>query len=426
MTNGLAFASGHLMRHMVFALAVLATAAGAARAELKLRANDRVVIAGDSIATQHHYTAYLAAYLLMCQPAENLRVITVAQSGDTAWGFYGRTYDAARFKPDVVVTCFGMNDGGYVPPEPATLNAFREGLLNAVADLQKSAGPRRMFVGSSIYVDPEAYGNGAADYNNTLALIRDIARETAAACKTDFVDLHGPMRDALYALRERYPDYKFGGKDGFHPSRAGHLVMAYEFLVATGCDGKIGSIQWDVERGVATASAGHRVIASSKDEVALESRRYPFCFTGPEESADATRGVLHYLPFNQKLNRFELSVGGAAGKRWKLTWGVKSKVFDGAELERGINLAAEFADETPFHKPFARVEQAIREQQKFETWMVQAWRTLGRLEDLAPDEKDALKRAGDAAARRAAALADETAALVGPVRHVLRIEEAKP
>jgi lysophospholipase L1-like esterase len=298
------FASVIGMTRFVFpCVAVLSLLAGAVRADLKLKPKDRVVIAGDSITTQHHYTAYLAAYLLMCQPAEDLRVITVGQSGDTAWGFYGRTYDAARFKPDVIVTCFGMNDGGYVPPEPATLNAFRDGLLHAVADLQKSAGPRRIFVGSSIYVDREAYGKGADEFNKTLALIRDVAKETAAECKTDFVDLHAPMRDALFALKTRYPDYRFGGKDGFHPSRAGHLVMAYEFLLAMGCDGKIGSIQWDVERGVATASGGHRVVASSNAELTLESRRYPFCFTGPDESADATRGILHYLPFNRKLNR---------------------------------------------------------------------------------------------------------------------------
>ena len=61
---------------------------------------------------------------------------------------------------------------------------------------------------------------------------------------------------------------------------------------------------------VATASAGHRVVASSKVEVTIESRRYPFCFFGEEKSADATRGILHYLPFNQRLNRFELSVNG--------------------------------------------------------------------------------------------------------------------
>lgn len=318
-----------------------------------------------------------------------------------------------------------MNDGGYIPPEPATLNAFRDGLLHAIAGLQKTAGPRRIFVGSSIHVDPDAYGKGAEDFNKTLSLIRDVARETAAECGTDFVDLYAPMRDSLYAMKKRFPDYQFGGKDGFHPSRAGHLVMAYEFLLAMGCDGTIGSIQWDVERGVATASAGHRIVGSSKSEVTVESRRYPFCFTGPEESADATRGVLHYLPFNSRLNRLELSVSGAEGKRWKVSWGGKSKVFDGAALEKGINLAAEFVDGTPFHKRFAEVERAIRKQQEFETWMVTAWRTLGTLEELAPNEKDALGRAGDAAAGKAAALADESAALVTPVTHVLRIEESK-
>ena len=59
-------------------------------------------------------------------------------------------------------------------------------------------------------------------------------------------------------------DYHVGGDDGVHPDRNGHLVMAYAFLRALGCDGDIGTISVDLGKNTATATDGHK-IQSVKD-----------------------------------------------------------------------------------------------------------------------------------------------------------------
>ena len=78
-------------------------------------------------------------------------------------------------------------------------------------------------------------------------------------------------------------------------------------------------------------------------------------------------GVLEFLPFNQDLNRFVLVVQGAAAQtQYDVTWGSQTKRFSGAELTKGINLAAEFLD-NPFGGAFKKVEQAVQTQQNYET-----------------------------------------------------------
>jgi len=48
-----------------------------------------------------------------------------------------------------------------------------------------------------------------------------------------------------------------------------------------------------------------------------------------------------------------------AGRALQVTWGVESKVFSVAQLEEGVNLAAEFMD-NPFAREFASVDRAVR------------------------------------------------------------------
>src|SRR5690606_30837746 len=106
----------------------------------------------------------------------------------------------------------------------------------------------------------------------------------------------------------------------------------------------------------------------AEGKMELESRRYPFCFTAPGTVVSPKKGlepILPHLPFNQDLNRFLLIVKGLNGKSAKVTWGTESKVFSAEQLEKGVNLAAEFLN-NPFCEPFYTVHKAVREQQKGE------------------------------------------------------------
>ncbi|MGC3959641.1 MAG: hypothetical protein QM813_17345 [Verrucomicrobiota bacterium] len=147
--------------------------------------------------------------------------------------------------------------------------------------------------------------------------------------------------------------------------------MAYAFLKALGCDGDIGTIEVDMSSGKAKATDGHKIVSASGGTVTIKSSRYPFCFYGNPAKSDATSGVIEFLPFNEQLNRFRLVVrdAPAGAAQLKVTWGKQTKAFTVAQLEQGINLAAEFL-ENPFSEPFKKVHEAVLRQQRYETPMV--------------------------------------------------------
>jgi lysophospholipase L1-like esterase len=396
--------------------------------KLALKSGDLVAVCGDSITEQKEYSVAIEDYLLMCQPAASLRVVQAGWGGEQAPGFLARlARDVLVFHPNVVTTCYGMNDGHYGPMQPATAAAYRNAQKAIVAELKK-AGVRVVVVGSPGVVDLNTYRHGqsgqATTYNKTLAGLRDIACELAMDQEVLFANVHDAMMDVMLAAKKKYgPAYHVAGGDGVHPARNGQLVMAYAFLKALGCDGQIGTISVELAGPKATATAGHRVLSAAPGTVELESTRYPFCFFGEPASPDSTRGVLEFLPFNKQLNRFRLVVPDAKpAARYKVAWGTADKEFSGAELAKGINLAAEILD-NPFAGAFLIVDQAVRAQQRFETPL-----TKDLLHNLAarhPNDSES-QRARTAAEllKQDAELFAKAAAAVKPVRHTIKIEAA--
>ena len=248
---------------------------------------------------------------------------------------------------------------------------------------------RTIVIGSPGCVDTDKFRGPkfSAVYNKTLGELRDIAREVAEANGVAFADVHTPMMEAMKKAKAKYgKEYHVGGGDGVHPDANGHLVMAYAFLKALGCDGDIGKITVDLGANKATAEHGHKVLSCDGGKVEIESTRYPFCFSGDPKTTSATTGMIEFIPFNQDLNRFTLVVENAPADKCKVTWGKSSKEFSKDQLAKGINLAAEFID-NPFSEPFRKVDAAVREQQKYETGLVKSVVTkLPDFRKLVPEE----------------------------------------
>ena len=408
-------------------LAVLLVSSPVAAAE-GLKQGDYVAVVGDSITEQKLYSVYIEDYLLMCQPVADLRASQFGWSGDTASGFSNRmANDMLRFQPNVVTTCFGMNDGGYSPMNPDKAKNYRNAQTSIVEQCKK-AGVRLIVVGSPGCVDADKFRNpeAAIMYNKTLAEERDIAREVAQSQGVAFANVIDPMIDVMTKAKAKYgKDYHVGGGDGVHPDANGQLVMAYAFLKALGCSGEIGKITVDLGSGKAEATAGHKVLNASGSTIELESTRYPFCFYGDPSKPSATRGVIEFLPFNDDLNRLTLVASGGKADRYKVTWGEAGKEFAAADLAKGINLAAEFLD-NPFSGPFQKVEQKIREQQNYETPLVKTFlHSLPASKAIVPEEADALVRVATVAMAKDKTLREASAAAVKPVQHKLSIEPVK-
>lgn len=361
----------------ILALAMLWFTPGA-RAEKEapasiLKKGQRVAIVGDSITEQKLYSKFIELYLTACLPELNLHVIQLGWSGEVAPGFQGRmNNDLLPWKPDVVTTCYGMNDGGYRAYEESIGKRYAASMAEIVARLKKAGAT--VVVGGPGAVDSKFFKGGgetARIYNDNLSHLSQLAAKLAETEGFPFADVHGTMRVAMENAKPVLGEmYDVCGKDGVHPGPNGHLLMAYAFLKGMGIDGQIGAITLDL-KGKASTSEGHKILGEEPGKVELESSRYPFCFSGDEKSSAGTRSILPYVPFNADLNRFTLVVKGLDGAKARVTWGAASKTFTKEELEKGVNLAAEFP-ENPFVAPFRKVESMIGAKQAFETEMIKA------------------------------------------------------
>lgn len=395
----------------------------------KLLKDDFLAVCGDSITEQKLYSRFIEEYLLMCRPTPNLRIMQLGWNGETSWGFLTKMpTEALRFEPSAVTICFGMNDGGYAQVVP-NYERYRHSLHGIIQAFKKD-NVRFIVLGSPGVVDTQTFWGGpetAAKYNPILAHERDIAKEVAAEEGVTYANIHDVMEDVMTKAKAKYgKQYALAGEaDGVHPDENGHLVMAYVFLKALGCDGNIGTITIDPAANMATATEGHKVLSYQNGVVELQSTRYPYCFYGQPSSPKSPKGILEFLPFNQDLNRFELVVKGVGNSKVKVTWGDVTREFTGAAAEKGINLAAEFMD-NPFSAPFLKVEEAVKTQQNYETPLVKRlMHELTELEPLVPNDKAAMETIKADGMRKAKELFANSAREVVPVQHRISIEIVK-
>ncbi len=405
-------------------------AAVSLRAESLLPPNARVAVIGDSITEQKIYSKYIETYLLACTGRSDIKVFQFGWSGERAGGFAARLEnDLAIFNPNVATTCYGMNDGSYRPYAPE-VGAEYEKNMRLVIDGLKKVGVKAMAIGSPGGVDPDYFKKNVTgqDYNDNLSHLRDIAKKLAEENKQSFANVYDTMISALTkskaALGKEYGP--FGG-DGFHPAPAGQLLMAQAFLKALGFDGEIGTITVDV-KGTSTASSGHAVKGGQNGSVTLESTKWPFVFDADSVSAGSNRSILPYTSFNQDLNRFTLKVVNLGSAKAKVTWGSQSKEFTLAQLEAGINLAAEFT-KTPFDNDFAALTNAITQKESYETILIKNLVTHMRViaTEAAEEPKVAaalVKLKKNLAAEHAKQDAN-VRRFIKPVTHTIKVEEVK-
>jgi lysophospholipase L1-like esterase len=414
--------------HATLIAALVAIIPFSARAEL-LRAGDDVAVIGDSITEQKIYSVYIEDYLLMCMPVTNLESHQFGWSGEAATGFLKRVEsDVLPFHPTVATTLYGMNDGLYAASNPRVVTAFHDNTVAFIRKLQ-AGGVRLILVGSPGAVDSEQFKTWRLQrcspdaYNQTLLDLGNAAQQAAQETGASFVDVHTPMMSAMEKAKAKYGvDYPTT-LDGVHPLFNGHLVMAYAFLKALGCSGDIGTITFDAKTGIATSTDGHKIISASPAKIEIESTRYPFCFVDDPAKKGSSRDVLDFVPFNEELNRFQLIVKNISTPSMKVKWGASEKTFTAEQLAKGINLAAEFLD-NPFNDAFAKVENAVKAQQAFETPATKillhginfpAWQAN------LPEETDTLKKLQSAVVGKSKKLEADARNAFMPVRHTLEL-----
>jgi len=395
-----------------------------------IREGTRLAMLGDSITEQKLYTKFVETYLLVAGPATNLSVMQFGWSGDIAPRCVQRlAHDVLPWRPTLATTCYGMNDGGgsWRPFDTDSSNRYIAALSMIVTNL-KGIGAEVVVGGPGVvdshtfkprFTDPER-GN----YNGILGRVAALGQSVAISNQCRYADIYHPMLSAMEQAKAAYGAEYPIASDGIHPGPNGHVVMAYAFLVALGVDGVIGEITLDWARGQATATEGHRVLAVTNGAVTLESWRYPFCFWGEEKNPQGTAGILPFVPFQTRLNRYVLKVKGVSTPFAEVKWGKASKTFSARELSNGVNLAADFLD-NPFRPAFDAVMEAVGEKQAFETMMIKSVITNHRQlrSDFAADAEmqAAMTCIGERLMHRQKQWCTQVRNKVTPVRHVIEV-----
>ncbi len=385
---------------------------------LYLQPGDRLAIIGDSITEQKIYSRIIETYLTVCVPELKVTARQYGWSGETADGFTHRiTNDCLRFKPTIATTCYGMNDFKYRPYDDANAKWY-EDRYSAVAQSLKAAGAR-VVLGSPGCIGKIASwvktGGGTLDaQNESLCKFRNIDIGIAAREGIRFADVFWPMYTARFNAMKMYgTNYFVAGNDGVHPGGAGHTIMAYAYLKALGLDGDLGTITVDLKKGSASATGGHTVTKFENGTAEITSTRYPFCAAGETNNHNQIRSGMTLVPFNEDLNRLRLVVVKAGAPNYKVIWGNESRTYTGAQLSKGINLAADFAV-NPFSAAFKKVDDAVGAKQAYETKQIKQIFHGPEGKDMnAAVEKTEAERAPFAAAIQSAMV---------PVIHTLKIE----
>ena len=214
--------------------------------------NKRVVILGDSITNAGLYVSYLEHYLQKSNPKNSYDIISIGLSSETVSGLSEKEHPFPRpcvherldnilkvTKPEVLFTCYGMNDGIYTPQGPKRFQAFKDGYDLLIKKARK-AGVKQLVILTPPPFDPLPISHKTVDqgnfsyrspyfrYNNVLT---DYSKYLMTINKGDIkvVDLHTSLFFYTFFKRKENKNFTLS-RDGIHPGKEGHLLMAQTIL----------------------------------------------------------------------------------------------------------------------------------------------------------------------------------------------------
>ncbi len=214
----------------------------------------KVIFLGDSITYSGQYVADLELVCRTRLPERDLELLNLGLPSETVSGLTEPGHADGQFprpdlherldrvlsetKPDLVIACYGMNDGIYYPFDEERFAAFRAGIEKLRAKVQ-AAGARIILLTPPVF-DPVPirertlpagrgeYRQPYEGYNEVL----DRYSEWLVGQRVngwEVIDVHGPMNDYLEARRLTQPEFTLAG-DGVHLNDEGHWLVARQVL----------------------------------------------------------------------------------------------------------------------------------------------------------------------------------------------------
>jgi lysophospholipase L1-like esterase/pimeloyl-ACP methyl ester carboxylesterase len=226
----------------------------------------RIVVLGDSITYGGAYVVALETYAVTRHPGRRIEWLNLGLPSETVSGLSEPGHAGGQFprpdlherlarvlaqtKPDLVLACYGMNDGIYHPFGQERFAAFQAG-QRRLHDQVVAAGARIVHLTPPTF-DPvpirdrtlpaglAEYPGPFGGYNEVLDRYSEwlLARRSEG---WEVADAHGPMNRCLAAGRERDPAYRLAD-DGVHVNATGHWIIARETLTTLGAPSRVGGL----------------------------------------------------------------------------------------------------------------------------------------------------------------------------------------
>ena len=216
---------------------------------------ERILFLGDSITYQGTYVTIIEAALIAQYPERHFVVLNLGLSSETVSGRSEEGHAGGRFprpdlherldriltqsKPELVIACYGMNDGIYHPFDAGRFASFqhgvrrlREKVIGSGADIIHLTPPvfdPQPIATKVLPARRDHYPAPFAGYNGVLDIYAKWLSDQSKEAGWVVWDLHGEMNRALAVARASDPTFTFA-RDGVHPNAAGHLVMAGPIL----------------------------------------------------------------------------------------------------------------------------------------------------------------------------------------------------
>lgn len=210
---------------------------------------ERVLFMGDSITAHGGYVNEIETTWILREGAERPDWVNLGLGSETVSGLSEPHHPFPRpdahdrldavlgaTEPDVVVACYGMNDGIYHPPSPERLEAYQRGVGLLITKVLAS-GARLFLLSPPPYAGAVSQAKGPEDgvdfgYKTPYEDYDEVLQEYAAWVTTldsipnvTTIDVRSPVVAHLDACF---------GRDPIHPNDFGHRLMGEAILTQWG------------------------------------------------------------------------------------------------------------------------------------------------------------------------------------------------
>lgn len=203
----------------------------------------RIVFLGNSITYHGKYIEYIEAHFLTQYPRRNYEFINVGLPSETVSGLSEENHAGGAFprpdlrerldrvlshtNPDLVFSCYGMNDGIYLPLDQGRFNKYKEGIEWLNTSVTQTGA-------SLIHITPPVFDKPLEiSYAHVLDTYSDWLLSKRQTEDWRVIDIHWPMQKELNYQRQSDSTFMFT-TDGVHPTDHGHFFISKHILLALG------------------------------------------------------------------------------------------------------------------------------------------------------------------------------------------------